>query len=60
VPGEQIAADLRQAAGSPVEIRPITASLEDVFVRLTRLQIEKRGEAPAAATAAAPLDRVSA
>jgi hypothetical protein len=35
-----------------VEIRPISASLEDVFVRLTRLQIEKRGEAPAEAGAA--------
>jgi hypothetical protein len=34
-----------------VAIRPIEASLEDVFVRLTRMQIEERGEIPAAAVA---------
>jgi ABC-type multidrug transport system ATPase subunit len=32
--------DLEVAAGSDVTIRPIAPSLEDVFVRLTRLQIE--------------------
>ncbi len=34
----EIAADLTQRAGAGVRIRPIAASLEDVFVRLTRLQ----------------------
>jgi len=49
VSAERIARDLEEAAGSPVQIRPIQPSLEDVFVRLTRLQIEQRGEVPAAA-----------
>jgi hypothetical protein len=49
VSAEQIARDLEEAAGAAVEIRPIEPSLEDVFVRLTRLQIERRGETPAAA-----------
>lgn len=48
---EQIARDLREAAGTRVEIRPIEASLEDVFVRLTKTQIEQRGEVPSAAGA---------
>jgi ABC-type multidrug transport system ATPase subunit len=52
VPEERIAADLEKAAGAPVEIREIAASLEDVFVRLTRTQIERRGETPASAGAA--------
>ena len=43
---ERIARDLEAAAGAPVRIRPIEPSLEDVFVRLTKLQIEKRGEVP--------------
>jgi len=37
-PDEEIAAALRGSAASTVRIRPIGASLEDVFVRLTRLQ----------------------
>jgi ABC-type multidrug transport system ATPase subunit len=45
----EIAEDLRKAAGVEVDIRPIAASLEDVFVRLTRLQIERRGDVPEAA-----------
>jgi ABC-type multidrug transport system ATPase subunit len=45
----RIEADLEKAARVHVRIRPIEASLEDVFVRLTRLQAEQRGEAPAAA-----------
>jgi ABC-type multidrug transport system ATPase subunit len=49
VPEERIAGDLEAAAGAPVRIRPIEASLEDVFVRLTKLQIETRGEVPEAA-----------
>ena len=53
VPESRIAHDLEGAAGAPVEIRPIEASLEDVFVRLTRLQIERRGEIPQASAAAA-------
>jgi ABC-type multidrug transport system ATPase subunit len=53
VPTETIAHDLQQAAHARVEIRPIEPSLEDVFVRLTKIQIEQRGETPAAAGAAA-------
>jgi ABC-2 type transport system ATP-binding protein len=49
VPEGQIRRDLEEAAGAPVAIRPIEASLEDVFVRLTRLQIDERGEVPAVA-----------
>jgi ABC-type multidrug transport system ATPase subunit len=45
----RIEADLARAASVHVRIRPIEASLEDVFVRLTRLQVEQRGEAPATA-----------
>ena len=52
VPESRIAHDLESAAGAPVEIRPIDASLEDVFVRLTRMQIERRGEIPEKAAAA--------
>ena len=40
VSDSRIAEDLRRAAGSPVRVRPIDASLEDVFVRLTRIQEE--------------------
>jgi ABC-2 type transport system ATP-binding protein len=52
IPENRIRQDLEQAAGAEVEIRPIAASLEDVFVRLTRIQIEQRGDVPAAAGAA--------
>lgn len=48
---EEIAADLSERAGTGVQIRPIAASLEDVFVRLTRLQVglaEKKLTEPAA------------
>jgi ABC-type multidrug transport system ATPase subunit len=47
----RIAAELSAAAGAPVEVRPIAPSLEDVFVRLTRLQTEAAAdkENPAAA-----------
>ena len=48
VPAETIARDLAEAAGAPVEIHPIEASLEDVFVRLTKLQIDRRAAAAAA------------
>jgi ABC-type multidrug transport system ATPase subunit len=40
VADERIADDLGTAAGAPVRVRPIQASLEDVFVRLTRVQEE--------------------
>lgn len=40
VADERIADDLGSAAGAPVRVRPIQASLEDVFVRLTRVQEE--------------------
>ncbi|HKD19840.1 MAG TPA: ABC transporter ATP-binding protein [Thermoanaerobaculia bacterium] len=49
IPEDRIRRDLEQAAGAEVVIRPIEASLEDVFVRLTRIQIEQRGETPAVA-----------
>jgi ABC-type multidrug transport system ATPase subunit len=52
IPEAEIARDMEEAAGAPVTIRPIEASLEDVFVRLTRIQIEQRGETPAVAGAA--------
>jgi ABC-type multidrug transport system ATPase subunit len=45
---DKIARDLEAKAGARVVIRPIEASLEDVFVRLTRMQIEQRGEIPEA------------
>jgi ABC-type multidrug transport system ATPase subunit len=48
----QVAEDLQKAAGVEVDIRPIAASLEDVFVRLTRMQIDRRGDVPEAAPAA--------
>jgi ABC-type multidrug transport system ATPase subunit len=51
VPEGEIKRDLEQAAGARVEIRPIQPSLEDVFVRLTKIQIELRGDVPAAAGA---------
>ena len=47
----RIAADLEQAAGTSVHVRPIDASLEDVFVRLTKLQLDRRGATPEAAPA---------
>jgi ABC-type multidrug transport system ATPase subunit len=51
VKDEEIARDLETEARARVSIRPIDASLEDVFVRLTRIQSEQRGEIPAAAPA---------
>ena len=44
---ETIARDLERAAGARVQVRPIDASLEDVFVRLTEIERAKRGEVPA-------------
>jgi ABC-type multidrug transport system ATPase subunit len=46
IPDERIARDLEAAAGAPVKVRPIDASLEDVFVRLTEIERGKRGEVP--------------
>jgi ABC-type multidrug transport system ATPase subunit len=43
----QIERDLEAAAHAPVHIRPISPSLEDVFVRLTRLQEQPKQEAAA-------------
>ncbi len=48
---ERIQRDLEKAAGAPVQTRPIEATLEDVFVRLTRMQIDQRGEIPETAEA---------
>jgi hypothetical protein len=42
VPESRISADLSAAAGAPVTVRPIDASLEDVFVRLTKKQMDER------------------
>ena len=39
----QIERDLTAAAGSPVHVQPIAPSLEDVFVRLTRMQTAGNG-----------------
>jgi ABC-type multidrug transport system ATPase subunit len=44
VTDEKIAADLGQSAHARVRVRPIEATLEDVFVRLTRLQAAQRPE----------------
>jgi drug efflux transport system ATP-binding protein len=57
IPDERIAHDLEAAAGAPVQVRPIDASLEDVFVRLTEIERGKRGETrepPVEAAAAMP------
>ena len=51
IPDDRIAKDLEAAAGAPVKVRPIDASLEDVFVRLTEIERGKRGEVPAEASA---------
>jgi ABC-type multidrug transport system ATPase subunit len=40
----RIESDLTAAAGSPVHVRPIAPSLEDVFVRLTRMQSGGNGK----------------
>ena len=42
VPESRIARDLAQAAGIEVDVQPIEPSLEDVFVRLTRVHAERR------------------
>jgi ABC-type multidrug transport system ATPase subunit len=42
----RIERDLTAAAGSPVHARPIAPSLEDVFVRLTRMQTGGNGKEP--------------
>ncbi len=42
---DTIAHDLRTGSGANVAVRPIAATLEDVFVRLTKLQAAVRGEA---------------
>ena len=49
IPDEQIAGELQKESGAAVRVRPIEASLEDVFVRLTKLQVAARnGQARAA------------
>ncbi len=45
-PLERIVSDLTGAAGAPVQVEPIEAALEDVFVRLTRLQSAEAATAP--------------
>ncbi|MEO8275153.1 MAG: ABC transporter ATP-binding protein [Thermoanaerobaculia bacterium] len=51
VPDARVAKDLEAAAGTKVDIRPIAPTLEDVFVRLTRLQAEAGAAAKSAASA---------
>jgi len=48
---EKIAADLEASARAPVKIRPIEPTLEDVFVRLTRIQTDREQSAGAASGA---------
>jgi ABC-type multidrug transport system ATPase subunit len=43
VDDRRVVADLERASGARVEVRPIAPSLEDVFVRLTRIQQERNG-----------------
>ncbi len=49
VPAEQIRADLAGRSGAQVSVRPIAPTLEDVFVRLTRVQAERHEPAGARA-----------
>ena len=44
VADERMARDLEASAGAAVTVRPIDASLEDVFVRLTKIQAALRPE----------------
>jgi len=44
VADERMARDLEASAGAAVTVRPIDASLEDVFVRLTEIERAKRTE----------------
>jgi ABC-type multidrug transport system ATPase subunit len=48
VPDQRIAADLEAATGVSVSVRPIQPSLEDVFVRLTRLAAQAAPDPPVA------------
>ena len=41
IPDEKIVRDLEEASSASVTVRPIEPTLEDVFVRLTKLQSEK-------------------
>jgi len=49
VSDETVASDLGRASHARVQVREITPSLEDVFVRLTRLEQEKNGRSQEAA-----------
>ena len=51
VSDQTIAADLEAAARARVTIRPIEPTLEDVFVRLTKIQSEREPSARAASGA---------
>ena len=48
VANEQVERDLESASRANVTVRPIAPSLEDVFVRLTRLQTSQRSGGRAA------------
>ncbi len=54
VPDERIVRDLEASAHAPVSVRPIAPSLEDVFVRLTKLQADAAAAAEASAARSAP------
>jgi len=54
VPDERIARDLEAAAGAPVAVRQIAATLEDVFVRLTGLQTANDSDAGAGSAGRSP------
>jgi ABC-type multidrug transport system ATPase subunit len=52
---DQLADQLAKASGSAVKVRPIAPSLEDVFVRLTRMQTEKANGGRPGGAAHAPV-----
>jgi len=49
IPDEKIVQDLEKASSASVTVRPIEPTLEDVFVRLTKLQSDKNAKGDHAA-----------
>jgi ABC-type multidrug transport system ATPase subunit len=60
VEDDQVARDLAAAAHAPVQVHPINPSLEDVFVRLTRLQTNGAAGQAVPASPQAPAAEVRA